>query len=196
MATKPQPPTTTNSSISYKRVMVQLPLQVIDLTDALLQPPRVRHRAAHESSQDAVEIVGVQGGAAIQQGVRANQAGGSGGVRQHGASTHGVHLMGPVRGMAIPAVPFPPQVAPASAQIQAKTPVAAAQSPAKSPQEDPSEAKCALCLDALKEDLCINPSCGHVFHFSCMKASLQKYKYCPRCRKKIPSEKSLKRIYM
>lgn len=90
----------------------------------------------------------------------------------------------------IPGVSFLQHQAPAPVQQER---CADAQPAAR--KEDANEAKCALCLETLKEDLCINP-CGHVFHFQCMTASLARYKHCPRCRKGIRSEKQLKRIYM
>lgn len=172
-------------------------LQVIDLTDPSVaaQPPRARQRADNAAAQNSVQVVGIQRGGAVVariQGVAA--AGQPGAVPRVGwAQAAPPHL---------PPVPFQyaqQHVAPPQAQAgPSRATAAAAKSPEKAPGDDDSTdaAKCALCLDGLKEDLCINPGCGHVFHYSCMKASLARFKHCPRCRKKINGEKALKRIYM
>lgn len=159
-------------------------LQVIDLTDpsVLAAPRRVRQRVS--ASQDTVEVVG-----SVRRHV--NQAAGQ------PAQPPADFPVGVFGGIFMPGVAFQPHIAQAQAPAQASSSRAAVDAPAKSPgDDDTADAKCALCLDALKEDLCINPSCGHVFHYACMKASLVKFKACPRCRKKIPGEKTLKRIYM
>lgn len=63
-----------------------------------------------------------------------------------------------------------------------------------SPPDDDKEPKCAICLENLKETLASAP-CGHVFHHACLKASFSKFKYCPRCRKGIKSEKQIQKIF-
>ena len=116
-----------------QRNHVQLSLQVIDLTDpGVVQPPRVRQRAANEAAQNAVEIVGVSGGGARQQVARVNQAGG-GGAQPQRAPRMGM-AAGLVGEMMMPGVAFQRHVASA----------AAAKSPAKSPRDDDTDAKLSL----------------------------------------------------
>lgn len=188
-------------------------LQVVDLTDPSFTqaPARVRRRA-QAAQQDAVEIVGVQRAPAArrisggvvrggdQQPAQQNVAR-AGQAHHSAAASLAVRGLGAVLGgVGLPGVMFPQPMPPAQPAVQAgpsRPQATAPRSPGNSlAKDDSSEAKCALCLDALKEDLCINPSCGHVFHYACIKASLVKYKCCPRCRKKINGERSLKRIYM
>lgn len=187
--------------------------QVVDLTDPSVTqaPARVRRRA-QAAQQDAVEIVGVQrapaarriSGGVVRQGHQqpAQQNAARAGQAHHSAAANlAARGLGVVLGgLGLPGVTFPQPMPPAQPAVQAGPSIpqaTAPKSPGNSPaKDDSSEAKCALCLDALKEDLCINPSCGHVFHYACIKASLVKYKCCPRCRKKINGERSLKRIYM
>jgi hypothetical protein len=171
-----------------------LTAQVIDLTDPgfLLPPPRVRQRTL-AAAQDTVEIVGeVRGGDARQQGnqpgLRVVAAPQPAAPRAPGAD---VLILGGL-GLGVPGVTLQSHTADKTSPARKN----AAKAPAAPPADDSDVAKCALCLEALKEDLCINPTCGHVFHFSCMNASLAKFKQCPRCRKKISGAKALKRIYM
>jgi uncharacterized protein with PIN domain len=69
-------------------------------------------------------------------------------------------------------------------------------SPAKASRSfnDDDEPRCAICLEGLKEQLASAP-CGHVFHYTCLKASFVKFKYCPRCRKPFKQEKQIHKIF-
>ncbi|GAB0094652.1 E3 ubiquitin-protein ligase TRAIP [Sergentomyia squamirostris] len=55
---------------------------------------------------------------------------------------------------------------------------------------------CPICTECVlpTEDLCAN-SCGHIFHYPCIRQWIERSKSCPQCRK-ICSEKELIRIYI
>uniref|UniRef100_A0A6B2E7M7 Putative e3 ubiquitin-protein ligase traip n=1 Tax=Phlebotomus kandelakii TaxID=1109342 RepID=A0A6B2E7M7_9DIPT len=54
---------------------------------------------------------------------------------------------------------------------------------------------CPICTESVlpNEDLCAN-SCGHIFHYPCIRQWIERSKTCPQCRK-LCSEKHLNRIY-
>uniref|UniRef100_A0A1B0CFY3 Putative e3 ubiquitin-protein ligase traip n=1 Tax=Lutzomyia longipalpis TaxID=7200 RepID=A0A1B0CFY3_LUTLO len=54
---------------------------------------------------------------------------------------------------------------------------------------------CPICTECVlpNEDLCAN-SCGHVFHYPCIRQWIERSKTCPTCRK-LCSDKHLIRIY-
>lgn len=91
--------------------------------------------------------------------------------------------------VAVPAQPVPPQVATPKGKRKHKASAAAP------PPEEDNVPTCAICLDSLKSELCCAP-CGHVFHFKCLKEAINKFKYCPTCRKAIKKETLIKKIFM
>ena len=46
-------------------------------------------------------------------------------------------------------------------------------------------AQCSICLDNVCESECIKPSCGHMFHNSCLSHWLLENDNCPMCRHQI-----------
>jgi len=72
-------------------------------------------------------------------------------------------------------------------------PSASEQPPAEEEVSSLSDKQCPICLDAFKN--ITSTPCGHCFCYECIKASLDRKKECPSCRKKM-DVRSLRRLFL
>jgi hypothetical protein len=53
---------------------------------------------------------------------------------------------------------------------------------------------CSICLAPLKDDFAVTV-CGHLFHYECIKKSLETKAECPECRKPLDKHTGFHRVF-